>query len=55
LLIRNHPGGDPTPSRADIQMMQVIVEVVKLLGIAVHDHNIVDKAGHASSKGLQLI
>jgi hypothetical protein len=28
---------------------------VKLLGIAVHDHNIVGKAGHASSKGLQLI
>lgn len=51
MLIRNHPGGDPTPSRADIQMTQVIVEVV----IAVHDHNIVGKAGHASSKGLQLI
>jgi DNA repair protein RadC len=55
LLIHNHPGGDPTPSRADIQMTQVIVEVAKPLGIAVHDHNIVGKAGHASLKGLQLI
>jgi DNA repair protein RadC len=36
-------------------MTQVIIEVVKLLGIAVHDHNIVGKAGHASLKGLQLI
>jgi DNA repair protein RadC len=36
-------------------MTQVIIEVVKLLGIAVHDHNNVGKAGHSSSKGLQLI
>jgi DNA repair protein RadC len=36
-------------------MTQVIIEVVKLLGIAVHDHNIFGKARHASSKGLQLI
>jgi DNA repair protein RadC len=55
LLIRNHPGDDPTPSRTDIQMTQVIVEVVKLLGIALHDHIIVGKVGHASSKWLQLI
>jgi len=44
-LIHNHPGGDPTPSRADIQMTQAIVEVAKPLGIAVHDHNIVGKVG----------
>jgi DNA repair protein RadC len=55
LLIHNHPGGDLTPSRADIQMMQAIVEGAKQLGIAVHDHNIVGKAGHASLTGLQLI
>jgi DNA repair protein RadC len=54
-LIHNHPGGDPTPSRVDIQMTQAIVEVAKPLGIAVHDHNIVGKAGHASLKGLQLM
>jgi DNA repair protein RadC len=54
-LIRNHPGGDPTPSRADIQTRQSIVEVAKPLGIDVHDHNIVGKTGYASLKGLQLI
>jgi DNA repair protein RadC len=54
-LLHNHPSGDPTPSRADIQMTQQIVEVAKPLGIAVHDHIIVGKEGHASLKGLKLI
>jgi DNA repair protein RadC len=53
--VHNHPGGDPTPSRADIQMTQQIVEIAKPLGIAVHDHIIVAKQGHASMKGLELI
>jgi DNA repair protein RadC len=55
ILVHNHPSGDPTPSRADIQMTQQIVEVAKPLGIAVHDHIIVGKEGHASMKGLRLI
>ena len=55
ILVHNHPSGDPTPSRADIQMTQAIVEVAKPLGIAVHDHIIVGKDGHASLKGLKLI
>ena len=55
ILVHNHPGGDPTPSRADIEMTRVIVEVAKPLGIAVHDHIIVGKEGHASLKGLRLI
>jgi DNA repair protein RadC len=55
ILVHNHPSGDPTPSRADIQMTQQIVEVAKPLGIAVHDHIIVGKEGHASLKGLRLI
>src|SRR2546423_6284819 len=55
ILVHNHPSGDPTPSRADIQMTQAIVEVAKPLGISVHDHIIVGKEGHASLKGLKLI
>ena len=55
ILVHNHPSGDPTPSRADIQMTQAIVDVAKPLGIAVHDHIIVGKDGHASLKGLKLI
>ena len=55
ILVHNHPSGDPTPSRADIQMTQQIVEIAKPLGIAVHDHIIVGKEGHASLRGLGVI
>jgi DNA repair protein RadC len=55
ILVHNHPSGDPTPSAADIQMTQQIVAVAQPLGIAVHDHLIVGKDGHASLKGLKLI
>jgi DNA repair protein RadC len=55
ILVHNHPSGDPTPSRADIQMTQAIVDVAKPLGINVYDHIIVGKEGHASLKGLRLI
>ena len=51
----NHPLGAPTPSSADIQMTQSIVEIARPLGIALHDHIIVGKEGHASFKGLRLI
>ncbi len=51
----NHPSGDPTPSRADIDMTRKIIDVAKPLGIEVHDHIIVGKDGHASLKGLRLI
>ncbi|MBB4301738.1 DNA repair protein RadC [Rhodobium orientis] len=55
ILVHNHPSGDPTPSRADIQMTKQIVEIAKSLGIAVHDHIIVARNGHTSFRGLQLI
>jgi DNA repair protein RadC len=55
VLVHNHPSGDPTPSQADIQMTKAIVQIATPLGIAVHDHIIVGKNGHASLKGLKLI
>ena len=55
ILVHNHPSGDPTPSRADIEMTQSIIAVARPLGIEVHDHIIVGKDGHASLKGLKLI
>jgi len=55
ILVHNHPSGDPTPSRADIDMTRTIIETAKPLGIAVHDHIIIGKKGHASMKGLLLI
>jgi DNA repair protein RadC len=55
IIVHNHPSGDPTPSHADIQMTQSIIDIAKPLGISVHDHIIVGKEGHASFKGLKLI
>ena len=55
ILVHNHPSGDPTPSRADVEMTRAIVEVARPLGIAVHDHIIVGKDGHASLKALKLM
>lgn len=55
ILVHNHPSGDPTPSRADIDMTRVIVEAARMVGVAVHDHIIVGRNGHASLKALKLM
>ena len=44
-----------TSERDRYQMTHAIIEVAKPLGIAVHDHVIVGKGGHASLKGLKPI
>jgi len=55
ILVHNHPSGDPTPSRADIDMTRNIAAAARPLGIAVHDHVIVGRSGHASFKSLGLL
>jgi DNA repair protein RadC len=54
-LIHNHSSGDPTPSEAEITMTKATIEIAKPLGIAVHDHIIVGRNGHASLKRMRLI
>lgn len=55
ILVHNHPSGNPEPSRADIQITHRIAEAGRLLGIAVHDHVIVGRDGHASLKAKGLL
>lgn len=55
ILVHNHPSGDPSPSRADIDMTKQIIDAAKPLGIAIHDHIIVGRQGHASFRSLRLI
>ena len=55
ILVHNHPSGDPTPSRADIDMTKRIVEASEKLSITVHDHVIIGREGHASFRQLGLI
>jgi DNA repair protein RadC len=48
ILVHNHPSGDPTPSRSDIDMTYEIQNAAGLLGIVVHDHLVVGKARQLS-------
>ena len=41
ILVHNHPSGDPTPSRPDIEMTQAIKAALSTLAVVVHDHIIV--------------
>lgn len=55
ILVHNHPSGDPSPSRADIEMTRTIADTGKPLGVVVLDHIIVGRDGYATLKGMQLI
>jgi len=55
ILVHNHPSGDPTPSRADIELTKQIDMAAKALGIIIHDHVIVGKQANASFKSLGLL
>lgn len=55
ILVHNHPSGDPTPSRSDIEMTGQVIAACRALGIAVHDHMIVGREQVASLKGLGLM
>ncbi len=55
VLVHNHPSGDPTPSRADIDMTNKIAEAGKPLGVTVHDHLVIARETTASFKSLGLL
>ncbi len=55
ILVHNHPSGDPSPSRADIEMTREVASAAKALRIAVHDHLVVGRGGTASFKSLGLL
>ncbi len=55
ILVHNHPSGDPTPSRDDVQMTRAIVEAARPLGIVVHDHVVVGRTGHVSLRAEGLM
>ena len=55
IMVHNHPSGDPTPSRADIDMTREMAAAGKALGITLHDHLIIGGRRHASFKSLGLL
>lgn len=55
ILVHNHPSGETTPSRADIEMTKEIVAAAKALKIAVHDHLVIGAGEPASFRSLGLL
>ncbi|MBO9715119.1 DNA repair protein RadC [Sphingomonas sp.] len=55
ILVHNHPSGDHSPSRADIEITRKVAEAGKRLGIALHDHIVIGSEGHASLRAMGVI
>lgn len=52
ILVHNHPSGDPTPSRADIEMTQIVHEMGEMMDIPLLDHIIIGDNQYASFREL---
>lgn len=50
VLAHNHPSGDPTPSKADVDLTKAIAKAGAAIGVDVLDHVIVGRKGHVSPK-----
>jgi len=50
ILVHNHPSGDPTPSREDVEVTRRLMEAGRLLGIEVLDHVVVGDNKYVSLK-----
>jgi DNA repair protein RadC len=48
IMVHNHPSGDPTPSRADIDMTVAVRDALARIDIQLHDHIVISRAGHTS-------
>lgn len=55
ILVHNHPSGDPTPSRADIDVTAQIETACGAIGVQVFDHVIIGKEEDASFRSLGLL
>ncbi len=55
IMVHNHPSGDPTPSRADIEMTKEVKAALKAVGVELHDHLVIGRKAHASFRSLGLL
>ena len=54
-MVHNHPSGDTTPSKADIDMTRAVAKAVTAVGIALHDHVIIGRGRHTSLRDMGLL
>lgn len=50
IVVHNHPSGDPTPSKEDIDVTRRLVEAGKIMGIDIIDHLIIGHEQYCSLK-----
>lgn len=50
ILVHNHPSGDPTPSKEDVEITKRLSETGKIIGIEILDHIIVGDNKYVSFK-----
>ena len=55
IMVHNHPTGDPTPSKADIEMTRQVRDALATVGIKLIDHLVIGRKGHCSFKSMSLI
>jgi len=55
ILVHNHPSGDPTPSRADVEMTAEIKAALKPVSVMLHDHVIVGNGRWLSFRQERLL
>jgi DNA repair protein RadC len=55
VLVHNHPGGDPTPSRQDLQLTRRLSEAAACVGVPLVDHVIVAGDEHRSLLELGVV
>lgn len=55
MLLHNHPGGNPEPSRNDIQITRRIAEIGKTIDIFMLDHIIIGDNSYFSFKESSLL
>ena len=48
IFVHNHPSGDPTPSREDIEITRRLREVGELVGVKVLDHLVIGRGRYIS-------
>ena len=55
IFVHNHPSGDPSPSREDIEITQRLVKSSEIVGIKVLDHIIIGDGRHFSFLDKKMI
>jgi len=54
IVVHNHPSGDPTPSRADVDLTADLEQAGQLLDIDLLDHLVIGRGSHVSMRRLGL-